>query len=122
MGPTRRTLTRCSCPHALLPSLQPDIRPPGWATNPDRKPLEGGARSCRCALCPIKYGAFKRAADGQRWVHSVRCCEGAGGAAFASPLALQNVEAPAAPHVRFAPPCLHAGLRAVGARDVPVVQ
>ncbi len=27
----------------------------------------------RCALCPIKYGAFKKAEDGLRWVHSVSC-------------------------------------------------
>ncbi|EFN53262.1 hypothetical protein CHLNCDRAFT_58651 [Chlorella variabilis] len=44
------------------------IRPPSWETT--RAPLEGGSRSCSCALCPIKYGAFKKAEDGRRWVHS----------------------------------------------------
>lgn len=56
-----------------LALLQSDIRPPGHAEAVNRQPLDGGARSVRCALCPIKYGAFKKAEDGQRWVHSVRC-------------------------------------------------
>ncbi|PSC71102.1 peregrin isoform X2 [Micractinium conductrix] len=51
---------------------QGELRPVAWQqANPDtRRPLEGGGRSVKCALCPIKYGAFKRAEDGHRWVHS----------------------------------------------------
>ena len=49
---------------------QAAIRPRG--VHEEHRPLDGGARSVKCALCPIKFGAFKRAEDGQRWVHSVR--------------------------------------------------
>lgn len=65
--------TAVSVPVFTAPALlQSDIRPPGHAEAVNRQPLDGGARSVRCALCPIKYGAFKKAEDGQRWVHSVR--------------------------------------------------
>jgi hypothetical protein len=46
-----------------------EIRPPGHQQRGDL--LEGGAHACRCVLCPIKYGAFKRSEDGRHWVHSV---------------------------------------------------
>ncbi|KAL4458738.1 hypothetical protein ABPG75_013603 [Micractinium tetrahymenae] len=48
-----------------------EVRPPSWQLAPEnRRPLDGGARSVRCALCPIKYGAFKKSENGRHWVHS----------------------------------------------------
>ncbi|KAL4435851.1 hypothetical protein ABPG77_000613 [Micractinium sp. CCAP 211/92] len=48
-----------------------EIRPPSWQVAPEsRRPLDGGARSVRCALCPIKYGAFKKSENGRHWAHS----------------------------------------------------
>jgi hypothetical protein len=47
---------------------QHDIRPPRWHTM-QHEPMGGGARDVKCALCPIKYGAFRQTVDRSRWVH-----------------------------------------------------
>ncbi|KAL6766486.1 hypothetical protein ACKKBG_A36210 [Auxenochlorella protothecoides x Auxenochlorella symbiontica] len=59
------------------------IRPPRWASSGGdqggagdagggARRLPGGARDVACALCPLRCGAFRRAAGGAgRWVHSV---------------------------------------------------
>jgi hypothetical protein len=47
---------------------QAQIRPPHGLPL-DRAKLGGGAREARCALCPIRGGAFRRTVDGAQWVH-----------------------------------------------------
>jgi len=47
---------------------QHDIRPPRWHTM-QHEPMGGGARDVKCALCPIKYGAFRQTVDRSSWVH-----------------------------------------------------
>jgi len=44
------------------------IRAPRWQR---KSRLSGGSTDTRCALCPNKLGAFRRTADGQKWVHEV---------------------------------------------------
>ena len=52
---------------------QAEIRPPG-ALPEDRRRLPGGSREAKCALCPIKGGAFRRTMDGAQWVHTACAC------------------------------------------------
>lgn len=35
----------------------------------ERTRLPGGSRDVKCALCPIKCGAFRKTTHGERWVH-----------------------------------------------------
>lgn len=52
---------------------QIEIRPLG-ALPEDRRRLPGGSRDVKCALCPIKGGAFRRTMDGSQWVHTACAC------------------------------------------------
>lgn len=66
----------CSTHEAKLRSqgvAQEAVRPPRWAmpTADQLHTLEGGATSVDCALCPVRYGAFKRSREDGRWVHLV---------------------------------------------------
>lgn len=47
---------------------QDEIRPRHMMPE-ERKQLKGGARDVKCALCPIKCGAYRKTVDGQHWVH-----------------------------------------------------
>lgn len=47
---------------------QSEIRPPRWQQS-EHKPMDGGGRSCKCALCPVRYGAFRQTVDRTQWVH-----------------------------------------------------
>jgi hypothetical protein len=68
-SPRRLANRALPAPRVPRPAPQTEIRPPGHQQRGDL--LEGGAHACRCVLCPIKYGAFKRSEDGRHWVHSV---------------------------------------------------
>lgn len=48
----------------------------GNLSESDRKAKGGGSRMVDCALCPVKWGAFKLSTDKQRWVHVVRLLVG----------------------------------------------
>ena len=47
---------------------QAEIRPP-HALPDERRDLPGGSKDVKCALCPIRCGAFKKTVDGAQWVH-----------------------------------------------------
>ena len=47
---------------------QAEIRPL-HALPDERRQLIGGSRDVKCALCPIRCGAFRRTVNGQQWVH-----------------------------------------------------
>lgn len=53
---------------------QSDIRPQRWelaARGITHAQLEGGSNTAQCALCPVKFGAFKRTVGGKDWCHLV---------------------------------------------------
>eukprot|EP00798_Chlamydomonas_sp_ICE-L_P014429 gene14429-20435_t len=53
---------------------QNKIRPPRWemaAKGITPAQLPGGTCEAECALCPVKFGAFKKTVDTKQWVHLV---------------------------------------------------